>query len=249
MEKASRSISVIAPTRPTRTIRTKSSHRGGLLTEVIEREKIGGGTPRVLTRHGWLIVYHSVAANTERSTEGLELCYSAGVMVLSKKYPRAIVRRIQSLHRSYRLSGGGPSRTWCFPRHRQARRSRITGALRHLLWDGRRPLSALRALTYRIFFRQEDPPTPREKKSRATIREASVAILKFHRLISTFCSVTRRALNAEKADSRSCSRRRRKAVQKTSSTRAEMRSGAALQGIRFILSRTFRTPRPPMETS
>ena len=26
-----------------------------------ERLKIGGGTPPILTRHGWLIVYHGVS--------------------------------------------------------------------------------------------------------------------------------------------------------------------------------------------
>ena len=56
-----------------------------------ERLKIGGGTPPILTRHGWLIIYHGVQRNGgagQRRTH--KLCYSAGVMVLSKEHPRVI---------------------------------------------------------------------------------------------------------------------------------------------------------------
>ena len=56
--------------------------------------KIGGGTPPILTRHGWLIVYHGVSEVPEPSNDGHHLCYSAGVMVLSKEHPR------MNLHRS-----------------------------------------------------------------------------------------------------------------------------------------------------
>jgi predicted GH43/DUF377 family glycosyl hydrolase len=55
-----------------------------------ERLKIGGGTPPVLSRHGWLIIYHGVAETSEPVREERKLCYSAGVMVLSKEHPRAI---------------------------------------------------------------------------------------------------------------------------------------------------------------
>jgi predicted GH43/DUF377 family glycosyl hydrolase len=55
-----------------------------------ERLKIGGGTPPILTRHGWLIVYHGVSDMAEPGKDGHELCYSAGVMVLSKEHPRVI---------------------------------------------------------------------------------------------------------------------------------------------------------------
>ena len=55
-----------------------------------ERLKIGGGTPPVLTRHGWLIVYHGVSELAESSNDEHPLCYSAGVMVLSKEHPRVI---------------------------------------------------------------------------------------------------------------------------------------------------------------
>jgi predicted GH43/DUF377 family glycosyl hydrolase len=55
-----------------------------------ERLKVGGGTPPIMTRHGWLIVYHGVSEVVESSNGRHHLCYSAGVMVLSKEHPRAI---------------------------------------------------------------------------------------------------------------------------------------------------------------
>jgi predicted GH43/DUF377 family glycosyl hydrolase len=55
-----------------------------------ERLKIGGGTPPILTRHGWLIVYHGVSEMADRIDVGHPLCYSAGVMVLSKECPQVI---------------------------------------------------------------------------------------------------------------------------------------------------------------
>jgi predicted GH43/DUF377 family glycosyl hydrolase len=59
-----------------------------------ERLKIGGGTPPILTRHGcWLIVYHGVSEVAEPGNDAHPLCYSAGVMVLSKEHPRMICYR------------------------------------------------------------------------------------------------------------------------------------------------------------
>jgi predicted GH43/DUF377 family glycosyl hydrolase len=55
-----------------------------------ERLKIGGGTPPVLTRYGWLIVYHGVCEAPDSSADRHKLCYSAGVMVLADKNPRFI---------------------------------------------------------------------------------------------------------------------------------------------------------------
>lgn len=55
-----------------------------------ERLKIGGGTPPILTRHGWMVVYHGVCESSEPSTAAHNLCYSAGVLVLSKEHPRVI---------------------------------------------------------------------------------------------------------------------------------------------------------------
>lgn len=67
-----------------------SHHRLAAPVAPWERLKIGGGTPPVLTRHGWLIVYHGVSEIAEPSAEPHHLCYSAGVMVLDKEHPRAI---------------------------------------------------------------------------------------------------------------------------------------------------------------
>jgi predicted GH43/DUF377 family glycosyl hydrolase len=55
-----------------------------------ERLKIGCGTPPILTQHGWLIVYHGVSDISKPSDTESHLCYSAGVMVLSKDHPRVI---------------------------------------------------------------------------------------------------------------------------------------------------------------
>ena len=54
-----------------------------------ERLKIGGGTPPILTRHGWLIVYHGVSEVVDPGP-GHRLCYAAGVMVFSKEHPLVI---------------------------------------------------------------------------------------------------------------------------------------------------------------
>jgi len=53
------------------------------------RLKIGAGTVPILTRHEWLIVYHGVSEIVKPNV-GRQLCYSAGVMVLSKEHPRVI---------------------------------------------------------------------------------------------------------------------------------------------------------------
>jgi predicted GH43/DUF377 family glycosyl hydrolase len=58
-----------------------------------ERLKIGDGTPPVLTRHGWLIIYHGVSEYSRGSHGRPRLCYSAAVMVLSKDHPLRICYR------------------------------------------------------------------------------------------------------------------------------------------------------------
>src|SRR5271165_970998 len=63
-----------------------SHHRLATPVSSWERLKIGAGTPPVLTRHGWLIVYHGVS----EMSAAHQLCYSAGVMVLSKEHPQII---------------------------------------------------------------------------------------------------------------------------------------------------------------
>src|ERR1035437_4557850 len=67
-----------------------SHHRLATPVSPWERLKVGGGTPPILTRHGWLVVYHGVSEVVESGHAGHALCYSAGVMVLSKEHPRVI---------------------------------------------------------------------------------------------------------------------------------------------------------------
>ena len=67
-----------------------SHHRLATPVSPWERLKIGCGTPPVLTRHGWLVLYHGVSEMAEPGNDGHHLRYSAGVMVLSKEHPRVI---------------------------------------------------------------------------------------------------------------------------------------------------------------
>jgi predicted GH43/DUF377 family glycosyl hydrolase len=66
-----------------------SHHRLATPVSPWERLKIGGGAPPILTRHGWLIIYHGVSEIPDADNKH-HLCYSAGVMVLSKEHPRKI---------------------------------------------------------------------------------------------------------------------------------------------------------------
>ena len=52
--------------------------------------KIGGGTPPILTHHGWLIFYHGVKEITNHGQNEHKLCYSAGIMILDKEHPYTI---------------------------------------------------------------------------------------------------------------------------------------------------------------
>ncbi len=67
-----------------------SHHRLAAPAAPWERLKIGGGTPPILTRHGWLILYHGVEPLEQQGSDGRQLRYSAGVMILAKKYPHQI---------------------------------------------------------------------------------------------------------------------------------------------------------------
>jgi len=67
-----------------------SHHRLATPVSSWERLKIGGGTPPILTRHGWLIIYHGVSELAEPSNDRHPLCYSAGVMVLSREHSQLI---------------------------------------------------------------------------------------------------------------------------------------------------------------
>lgn len=78
---------------PDRLGRFTSHHRLATPVSSWERLKIGTGTPPILTKHGWLIVYHGVSEATTTGNEKHALCYSAGVMVLSKLDPCLILNR------------------------------------------------------------------------------------------------------------------------------------------------------------
>ena len=56
-------------------------------------DAVAASTPPVLTRHGWLTIYHGVSELPASSGSARKLCYSAGVLVLSKEYPRVILYR------------------------------------------------------------------------------------------------------------------------------------------------------------
>lgn len=55
-----------------------------------EQLKIGGGTPPILTRHGWLIIYHGVNITAQPAAGHPRLCYSAGLMLLSEAHPHMV---------------------------------------------------------------------------------------------------------------------------------------------------------------
>jgi len=67
-----------------------SHHRLAAPVAPWERLKIGGGTPPILCRHGWLILYHGVDEMTGPEKDAHHLRYSAGVMVLSSEHPSEI---------------------------------------------------------------------------------------------------------------------------------------------------------------
>jgi predicted GH43/DUF377 family glycosyl hydrolase len=58
-----------------------------------ERLKIGSGPPPILTRHGWLVIYHGVGRSRKTSTDGRRMIYSAGAMILSLENPLNILYR------------------------------------------------------------------------------------------------------------------------------------------------------------
>jgi predicted GH43/DUF377 family glycosyl hydrolase len=76
--------------KPDRLGQFTSHHRLAAPVSPWERLKIGAGTPPILTKHGWLIIYHGVSEATGTGSDGCHLCYSAGVMVLSKQHPRVV---------------------------------------------------------------------------------------------------------------------------------------------------------------
>jgi predicted GH43/DUF377 family glycosyl hydrolase len=58
-----------------------------------EQLKIGGGTPPILTRHGWLLFYHGVSEIAETGNGKHQLCYSAGLLMLAESDPSVVLYR------------------------------------------------------------------------------------------------------------------------------------------------------------
>lgn len=70
-----------------------SHHRLASPVSPWEKLKIGTGTPPIMTRHGWLIVYHGVSEIEGAESDNHRLRYAAGVMVLSAKNPQELLYR------------------------------------------------------------------------------------------------------------------------------------------------------------
>ena len=66
-----------------------SHHRLATPVSPWERLKIGGGIPPILTKHGWMVIYHGVSEMPAWATAAPPALL-AGVMVLSKDHPRVI---------------------------------------------------------------------------------------------------------------------------------------------------------------
>ncbi|NEW83480.1 MAG: glycosidase [Mariniphaga sp.] len=58
-----------------------------------EMLKIGAGTPPVLTKFGWMFLYHGVKEGVRSTKDKKQLCYSTGLMILSEKDPCTIIYR------------------------------------------------------------------------------------------------------------------------------------------------------------
>lgn len=58
-----------------------------------ENLKIGAGTPPLLTKHGWLIVYHGVSETGASKNNNGQLSYAAGIMLLDKENPTKVLYR------------------------------------------------------------------------------------------------------------------------------------------------------------
>lgn len=70
-----------------------SHHRLAVPVAAWEELKIGAGAPPVLTKHGWLLLYHGVHELPGSTKYQPKLCYSAGVMILSREHPQQIIYR------------------------------------------------------------------------------------------------------------------------------------------------------------
>jgi predicted GH43/DUF377 family glycosyl hydrolase len=58
-----------------------------------EALKIGAGTPPILTKLGWMFLYHGVKEGEQSTADKKQLCYSAGLMIMSDKDPSDIIYR------------------------------------------------------------------------------------------------------------------------------------------------------------
>ena len=58
-----------------------------------EQAKIGMGAPPVRCRHGWLMVYHGVAHETDPNVSARGLVYRAGVMIVAEHDPHHVLYR------------------------------------------------------------------------------------------------------------------------------------------------------------
>jgi beta-1,2-mannobiose phosphorylase / 1,2-beta-oligomannan phosphorylase len=67
-----------------------SHHRLAAPVAPWARLKVGAGTPPILTRHGWLVIYHGVGEGAASADGTHHLRYSAGLMVLSEEHPQEI---------------------------------------------------------------------------------------------------------------------------------------------------------------
>ena len=81
---------------PAQLLSFTSHHRLATPESPWERLKIGSGTPPVMSRHGWLVVYHGVSGETDPTTGTRQLTYAAGVMILSLERPSELLYRSAS---------------------------------------------------------------------------------------------------------------------------------------------------------
>lgn len=61
-----------------------------------EELRIGGGTPPVLTPHGWLMVYHGVSGEIPTDGRPKNVTYSAGALLVDERDPRTVLYRSPS---------------------------------------------------------------------------------------------------------------------------------------------------------
>ena len=118
--------------------RFTSHHRIASPVAPWERLKIGGGTPPVLTRHGWLVIYHGVCDLAEPSSERSHLRYSAGVLMLSERIRVlgivSFTRKPPPSELTVWWKGRPPVVDWIRPRSPPARRASPMNTLSLRTW-------------------------------------------------------------------------------------------------------------------